>query len=659
MEDKLLLDSLNLPGCLRDRILCRVSPPPVPRNAGAMGTNASGDPGGGSERRAGSFVLYLPTVVLRKRHNPGFALACRLSNHYGVPLLVLATVLDDKHLGRTPLSPVAMTSRRLAFTLEALRESCCPDWESHGAGVAVRVHGEGCRTPHHLSLAHVAAAVVGDEPFVEPYRTYVRRVAKTCRAASVPFWTVDGSTSVPPNPRLARKPPPPAAASAVMDGDVAFSGAPSKAWRWEKATDSVRLYHVTGAHRDKALEAPDLECRLPPDFFLDKPAENTAEEPAADSQTHALHTEHSDGESCWHRLRRAIPPKWTDRQTPAPGQRPWTVSELREITDCKAWALEWGGADASVPPCKQTHGSGAAARKRWRSFLVSGLKDYAKKRNGIANPHAVSRVSCYLNLGILSIFDVLHDVWEARATRGFATGCNKFLEEVVKWREGSYVHAFAHPNYHSEEVLPAWALKDLSGAGANASGKPSGSWYGYEQLESAASRDETWNAMQEYLIETGELHNNARMTWGKTVVHWQKEGFAPGEVVWQLCCLNDRFALDGLSPPSYGGILWCFGWQDKPAGGNQKVSEKWAHRYRTGPSGFRRAREALLCGGSGVVDSVGVDRPGPSPIARKRSYGEVSGAQSPRKKTSRDATNERSEKTSSKNSILSYFGQIG
>lgn len=80
---------------------------------------------------------------------------------------------------------------------------------------------------------------------------------------------------------------------------------------------------------------------------------------------------------------------------------------------------------------------------------------------------------------------------------------------------------------------------------------------------------------------------------GKTVVHWQARRFRLDEVLWQLVCLNDRFALDGLSPPSYGGLLWCFGWSDKPAQG-QTVSEKWAHRYRSGADSFARAKEILL-----------------------------------------------------------------
>merc|ERR1712228_438928 len=122
------------------------------------------------------------------------------------------------------------------------------------------------------------------------------------------------------------------------------------------------------------------------------------------------------------------------------------------------------------------------------------------------------------------------------------------------------------------EVLPVWAKRHLesvrSAADASGGGGSSKVGYAYQDLERAATRDETWNAMQEYLIDTGELHNNARMTWGKTVVHWQASRISPGDSLWQLCCLNDRFALDGLSPPSYGGLLWCFGWQDKPVSGN-------------------------------------------------------------------------------------------
>ena len=87
---------------------------------------------------------------------------------------------------------------------------------------------------------------------------------------------------------------------------------------------------------------------------------------------------------------------------------------------------------------------------------------------------------------------------------------------------------------------------------------------------------------------------------GKTVVHWQSCRSLPNDVLWQLVCLNDRFALDGLSPPSYGGILWCFGWGDKPTVGKKEVSTKWAHRYRTGPNGFELAKGNIYKGNHAV-----------------------------------------------------------
>jgi deoxyribodipyrimidine photolyase len=565
-----LINSLDLPATLRHRILCRVPPPEQPSNKKL-------------------FVLYLPTVVLRKRNNPAFALACRLANHYQVPVVVLCTVLDDQHLSRRPLCPLSMTSRRLAFTLEAL-QSCTKDWEDHGAGVAIRVHGPGARAPHHLTLAHQALAVVSDEPFVEPFRTYLRRMVTTCQTAKVPCFTVDGSTTVPPNSKLKL------AREQTVVGDLSFTSAPGKAWVWEKQTDPNRKAQVHGAIKDGYLDAPDLDVRLPASFFLLQKEEVSDSDP-------------------WAKLVDVVPSRWKSRETVCPGERPWTVEELEAITDFKEWSMtSWPGADTSVPPCQQTHGSAMAAHDRWKAFLHHGLMHYGKRRNQIVLPHAVSRISCYLNLGILSIFDVVHDVWQIQSTRkGYSAGCGKFLQEVIKWREIGYVHTFASPGYHSVEAIPKWA-RDYFQRQQSTLSK---SGYTYEQLQSAATGDQTWNAMQRYLIETGELHNNARMTWGKTLVHWQATMASPEDVLWELCCLNDRFALDGMSPPSYAGILWCFGWCDKPGSGGS-VSTKWAHRYRTGPPGFEQAKESLNDSSTSNISAPTNASKNPAPTKKAR-----------------------------------------
>ena len=63
----------------------------------------------------------------------------------------------------------------------------------------------------------------------------------------------------------------------------------------------------------------------------------------------------------------------------------------------------------------------------------------------------------------------------------------------------------------------------------------------------------------------GELHNNLRMTWGKEVLRWTA---GPEMAYAYLLHLNDKYALDGLSPCSITGLLWCLGWGDSPKGGN-------------------------------------------------------------------------------------------
>merc|ERR1712031_78568 len=73
--------------------------------------------------------------------------------------------------------------------------------------------------------------------------------------------------------------------------------------------------------------------------------------------------------------------------------------------------------------------------------------------------------------------------------------------------------------------------------------------------------DKAWDGMQRYLVETGELHNNARMGWGKAICKWAAD---PQEAVDMLVELNNKFALDGHAPPSYGGLLGCLGLFEGP-----------------------------------------------------------------------------------------------
>lgn len=553
-----LFQRLNLPSVLTERIRVTSSDKSVDHLSEETPT----------------FVLYLPTVVLRKEHNPSFALACHLANHLNVPLLVLCTVLDDSSLplhnnlrhvsvDASPKSsqstgqrhePLAIvgTARRLCFQLQVLQKACS-EWQAHGASVAVRVHGPLCRRPHHLTLARQASVTVTDEPFVYPYRAYVQAISKASRLC----FCVDGSTTVPPLSKL--NPLPTVDNDNTNNGTLSFAGVPAKAWMWKKKIEGDLKRHVRGVVEEGAFEAPGLSV------------------PAASL---------SPSISSWdtitqnHPLWKFLPKEWKNPTSPAPGERAWTVDELRAI-DPLSCSMSWPGIDTTVPPCRQTHG--AHGMERWASFQKSHLGSYEKTRNNIRAPHSVSRLSCYLNVGAISIFKIVLDLWQDKRNT------YKFEDEIIKWREMAYAHAFSTPHYFDVPALPGWSRTYLEQESSNAQ---LGSPFSLKDLCISQTNEPTWNAMQTYLRETGELHNNARMTWGKTIVHWQKS-LPTQELLQHMACLNDRYALDGLSPPSYAGLLWCLGWCDKPGSGGA-ISTKPASRYRVGPEGFQQAQQALL-----------------------------------------------------------------
>jgi hypothetical protein len=197
----------------------------------------------GDTVRLSNFILYLPTVNLRNDQNPGFALACHLANYFKIPCIILAVVLDDqslpsdmtRHLPKQHKN-IVMTSRRLAFTLEALADAS-KQWSDHGAGVAIRVHAPKCRDPDYLTLSSRAKAVVMDEPFFHPFLSFTQKVEKCCFLHSVPCFRVDGCTTVPPCSVLSK--------AQHDDNDfIYYTGVPQKAWIWQQKTEHLRQEYI-------------------------------------------------------------------------------------------------------------------------------------------------------------------------------------------------------------------------------------------------------------------------------------------------------------------------------------------------------------------------------------------------------------------------------
>ncbi|HEY0459804.1 MAG TPA: hypothetical protein VGC97_11770 [Pyrinomonadaceae bacterium] len=209
--------------------------------------------------------------------------------------------------------------------------------------------------------------------------------------------------------------------------------------------------------------------------------------------------------------------------------------------------------DHRVKPSPVYHGGTTNGRKRLEKFLAQILPDYDNARNK-PEKDGSSRLSSYLHFGFLSSLEIALAVQNADAPQKSKAA---FLEEIIVRRELSYNFTRFNPNYDSLRSLPEWVQKTMREHHSDKRAH----LYSLEQLETAQTHDELWNAAQREMLATGEIHNYVRMLWGKNVIGWTpsyEEAFS------FLEHLNNKYCLDGRNPNSYAGILWCFGKHDRP-----------------------------------------------------------------------------------------------
>ncbi len=207
--------------------------------------------------------------------------------------------------------------------------------------------------------------------------------------------------------------------------------------------------------------------------------------------------------------------------------------------------------DHSIGPVPQTVGGSVAGYQRWQAFQRHGLGKYARLRND-ALLDGVSRMSPYLHYGMVSPMRIAR---EAASIQN--SGAEKFLDELLIWRELSYVFCFYRPDHERLSALPDWAIATLT----DHQDDKRLALLSMETLARGRTGDLLWDAAQRSLLMHGELHNNVRMTWGKSLLGWTSNAKSALET---MIDLNHRYALDGRDPASYGGILWCLGQFDKP-----------------------------------------------------------------------------------------------
>ncbi|MCG8457320.1 MAG: FAD-dependent oxidoreductase [Holophagales bacterium] len=254
--------------------------------------------------------------------------------------------------------------------------------------------------------------------------------------------------------------------------------------------------------------------------------------------------------------------------------------------------------DHAVGPVPHTRGGSKAGYARWAAFREKGLGRYARDRNDPLRD-GVSRMSPYLHYGMVSPFRLAR---EAAADR--SRGANKYLDELLIWRELAYAYCYRQPKHDTFEAIPAWARDTL----AAHSRDPRPALFSWETLARGRTGDPLWDAAQLSLLRQGELHNNVRMTWGKAFLGWTSDAERALELAIDL---NHRYALDGRDPASYGGILWCFGAFDRPFEpgrailGTVRSRSTGRHAQRLGVDRYRARVEACPFGQAPAVLVVG------------------------------------------------------
>jgi photolyase PhrII len=208
--------------------------------------------------------------------------------------------------------------------------------------------------------------------------------------------------------------------------------------------------------------------------------------------------------------------------------------------------------DHGVGPVSDTRGGSVAGYARWNEFVESGRIDrYDRTRNDPTRGDGVSRMSAYLHYGMVSPFRLAR---EAATLHG--DGAEKWLDELMIWRELAYTFCYHRADHASIDALPAWARETLKQHEDDAR-----ELLDWEHLARGRTPERFWNAMQRSLLAHGEIHNNVRMTWGKAIAGWTQNA---AQMLPTLIDLNHRYAIDGRDPASYGGILWCLGQFDRP-----------------------------------------------------------------------------------------------
>jgi deoxyribodipyrimidine photo-lyase len=258
------------------------------------------------------------------------------------------------------------------------------------------------------------------------------------------------------------------------------------------------------------------------------------------------------------RLHRYLKPFLVQPSNPK-AQVAWRTKQKPDSLPLDSDITEDWNIDRSVDPVPGFRGGTKEALRRLHEFVSRKLKHYSKQRN---HPEidGTSDLSAYLHFGHIGPITVALAVKAAAAPNDDK---ERFLDQLITWRELSINMVHFNPNYDNFENGEAWAHRTL--AEHTKDTRPV--LYTPKQLENAETYDPLWNAAQIQMVNCGWMHNYMRMYWAKKILEWSR---TPAEAYRTTVALNDKYFLDGRDPNGYAGIAWAIvgkfdrPWFDRP-----------------------------------------------------------------------------------------------
>lgn len=211
--------------------------------------------------------------------------------------------------------------------------------------------------------------------------------------------------------------------------------------------------------------------------------------------------------------------------------------------------------DRVVGPVRRFRGGYTEARRRFDRFLQEAFAGYGAGRNK-PEAAAASHMSPYLHFGQISPVEIALAIRAAKA--GDRDDRSAYLEELIVRRELAMNHVFRTEGYDDyARAVPEWARKTL----AEHAGDERPHLYSEEELAEGRTHDHYWNVAMREMRETGYMHNQLRMYWGKKILEWSP---SPEEAFARTLRLNNRYFLDGRDANSFTNVAWIFGLHDRP-----------------------------------------------------------------------------------------------